>query len=249
LQVVDSAAQPAGLPGGVDRALVARALAWLAQREYSRLELRNKLLRHRPQSGSAGRGGAQHAPGVASGASACAPPVLEPEAEPVDGRTQAQRVDAVLDWLERHQHLSQQRFAESRLHLRSARFGNARIRQELAQHGVALSAEIEASLRASEIDRARAVWERKYGGRATEAAEAAKQVRFLAGRGFSGDVIRRVLREAESTRATDQSANTVRPPKAPVDDLLAEAGESIVHPRSGRRLHLVAGGSKKPLID
>ena len=41
------------------------------------------------------------------------------------------------------------------------------------------------------------VWQRRFGQPATDAAGRAKQMRFLAGRGFAGDVIRRVVQGAD----------------------------------------------------
>jgi regulatory protein len=49
-------------------------------------------------------------------------------------------------------------------------------------------------LRESELQRARDVWQRRFEKPPQDAAERAKQARFLAARGFDGDVIRRVLR-------------------------------------------------------
>jgi regulatory protein len=147
--------------------LKARALQWLAQREHSRLELRRKLIRAAKQR----------------------------DAEQPEAADAGPEVDALLDWLVAGRHLSEARFVESRLHARSARFGNRRIAQELAQHGVALEADATERLKASELDRARAVWSRKYGAvAATGATECARQMRFLAARGFSTEVIRRVVR-------------------------------------------------------
>ena len=50
-----------------------------------------------------------------------------------------------------------------------------------------------ASLRGTEVERARDVWRRKFGMLPSDAAQRAKQARFLAARGFGGEVIRRVL--------------------------------------------------------
>ncbi len=83
---------------------------------------------------------------------------------------------------------------ESRIHAREARHGNLRIRQELARHGVELDADSAQALQASEFDRARDVWVRKFGGPAEDAAARARQARFLTGRGFSAETVRRVLR-------------------------------------------------------
>lgn len=154
------------------RSLKGRALQWLAQREQSRVELRRKLLPHAL---------AQDAAVVESGS-----PLFE--------QPPAVRVEAVLDWLEAHQYLSLERFVESRVHARSARFGNLRIRHELKQHQVALSPAAALRLKESELQRARAVRDRKFPAWPATAAERAKQARFLAGRGFSAEVIERVLR-------------------------------------------------------
>lgn len=167
---------------GPKRSLKARALQYLAQREQSRLELGRKLLPHAQAeeaaaAAAAGEGGAGEAPERA-GALA--------------------RVEAVLDWLTAHDYLSQERFVESRVHARASRFGNLRIRQELKQHAVALPPGAAQALKDSEFDRARDVRARKFPQPPSGAAEQARQMRFLMGRGFSPDVIRRVLREAAS---------------------------------------------------
>ena len=104
-----------------------------------------------------------------------------------------EQVEAVLDWLQAHRYLCEERFVESRVHARASRFGNLRIRRELAQHGVALSADAAQQLKDSELARAREVWSRKFGQVAADATERARQMRFLAGRGFSGEAIRRVV--------------------------------------------------------
>ena len=107
-------------------------------------------------------------------------------------------LDVLLDWLQANRYLSEERFVESRVHARAGRFGNLRIRQELAQHGVALGEEAAQQLRDTELERCRAVWARKFGGEApADAAARARQMRFLAARGFSADVIRRVLQAGD----------------------------------------------------
>ena len=111
-----------------------------------------------------------------------------------EGDRRHAEVEALLDWLEANRFLSAERFAESRVHAREARFGNRRIRAELAQHGVALSPEVAQALAESELHRAAAVRERRFQEAPKEAAERAAQARDLAGRGFSPEVIQRVLR-------------------------------------------------------
>jgi regulatory protein len=105
-----------------------------------------------------------------------------------------EEVEAVVEWLAAQGHLSDARFVESRVHARQHRFGNLRIRQELQQHGLALDADAQQALKASEFERAREVWVRKFGEPAGDASGRARQMRFLAGRGFSADVIRHVVR-------------------------------------------------------
>ena len=181
-----------------DKALRAYAVAQLAQREYSRMELRRKLLaRMRARADRLNR---------ARGELAAARNASQEDCDA--GAAALRRVETVLDWLEAHHYLSEQRFVESRLRVRSERFGNLRIRQEFAQHGLALPAQAEAALTESEYERAQALWERKFNNGLAVSADAPKQARFLAGRGFSGDVIRRVLR---SKRCAQPSAAAASP--------------------------------------
>lgn len=109
-------------------------------------------------------------------------------------------LERVLDELEARGLLSAERFVESLLHRRAARFGTARLRQELQQHKLPADAVAQAveALRGTELERARAVWQRRFGGEpAADAAERARQMRFLTARGFSSEVIRRVVRGAD----------------------------------------------------
>jgi regulatory protein len=103
------------------------------------------------------------------------------------------QVDAVLDQLAAQGWLDEARFVESRVHARQARFGNRRIEHELREHGLGLSAQAAARLRDSELARARDVWRKKFSQRASDAAGRAKQMRFLSARGFSPDVVHKVV--------------------------------------------------------
>ena len=191
------------------RSLRSRALQLLAQRDQSRAELRRKLLAHARETArraSDATGAAEADPGsddpprVCPDAARGAP--LEPdETGPADLMAE---VDAVLDWLEASRFLSNERFAEGRINTRSARFGNLRIRQELARHELTLGPEAQQVLAASELERARAVRARKFAARPSTPAEQARQARFLSGRGFSPDVIRKVLRDA--ARGADETS-------------------------------------------
>ena len=105
-------------------------------------------------------------------------------------------VEALLDFLEKNNWLSEERFSESLIHRRSARYGNARIVAELQQHGIkgeALS-ELKAGLAEDETARCCEVWRRKFGTPPQDAQERSKQLRFLMARGFSQNAIRAALK-------------------------------------------------------
>ena len=100
-----------------------------------------------------------------------------------------------LDELQAKGFINEERVIESVLHRRAAKLGTARIRQELQGKGLDPEAISEAlmSLQATERERALEVWRKKFGAPPADALEAARQMRFLASRGFSGEVIRRVV--------------------------------------------------------
>lgn len=163
--------------------LKVRALQWLALREHSPNELRSKLLHLLQRDAALYAAQAQDLD--AGGPSSAARPPADPQAE----------VEAVLHWLEARGHLSTARFVESRVHARQSRYGNQRIQQELKQHGLTLDGETRQALQQSEYDRACEVWRKRYGATAADAAARLRQMRFLVGRGFSMDVVRRVVRQ------------------------------------------------------
>jgi len=118
---------------------------------------------------------------------------LQPYAEDPD------ELETLLDDLEKRGWLSEARFVEQLTTVRRRRFGAARILNELREKGVsegALAA-AQSRLKDSEIDAARAVWKKKFGSLPTTLQERAKQSRFLASRGFSAEVVRKVLRHEE----------------------------------------------------
>ena len=100
-----------------------------------------------------------------------------------------------LDELQAKDFINEQRVVDSVLHRRSPKLGAQRIRQELQAKGLEPEAVAQAvaQLRVTETDRAREVWRKKFGGPPADAAERAKQMRFLATRGFGGDAIRKVV--------------------------------------------------------
>lgn len=111
----------------------------------------------------------------------------------------ADALEALLDSLVREGWLSDARFAESVIHRRAARLGATRIVGELRRHamGDTLIEEVNAQLRETELSRARAVWQKKYGQLPETPAERARQARFLAARGFSMTIIGKILKGIE----------------------------------------------------
>ena len=156
--------------------LKGRALRLLAMREYSLPELERRLRRH--------------------------------EVEPGQLRT-------VLDDLQAKGFIDSQRVIASVIHQRAGKLGLARIRQELQHKGIAAeeTREALAALQATELERARQVWRKKFGAldagpdapsdATTDAALRARQMRFLAARGFAGDTIRRVVSGAHDLLEDD----------------------------------------------
>jgi regulatory protein len=139
--------------------LLKRAVALLARREHSRVEMARKLTRRLDE-----------------------------------GQDRAD-VDAVLDELQRRDLLSEERFAAAVVRARASRYGDARLKQDLKSRGATPDAAAAAldAVRGSELERARAVWTRRFGRPPASLQERARQVRFLEARGFSASVIRRVL--------------------------------------------------------
>lgn len=141
--------------------LKAKAVRWLAAREYTRAELARKL---KPYTDT-----------------------------PID-------IEVVLDDLEREGWQSDARFAQSFQRVKAVKQGNALIAQGLRQKGLdpEVIAQTMAQLKGNELERARAVWSKKFGkvGISRDPREKARQARFLASRGFGADIIRRVLDDA-----------------------------------------------------
>jgi regulatory protein len=156
--------------------LKARALRLLSMREYSRKGLAAKL------EESAARMLMFASP-------------EEDSEESVPVIPLAVQIEAVLDDFEARGWLSDQRFAEALVRRRSERFGTRKIQDELAQAGVDSSktAELLRNLKETEYQRAHELWLRKFGALATEQKERARQYRFLASKGFSSDVVSKVV--------------------------------------------------------
>lgn len=114
-------------------------------------------------------------------------------------------LQAILDELEKRGFISVQRVVDSVIHSKSSRFGTARLVQELRSKGLDDEVVRNASeqLRDTELERARELWRKRFGTPPADIKEKAKQLRFMASRGFSADVASRVLRDAPYSPAPD----------------------------------------------
>lgn len=103
----------------------------------------------------------------------------------------------VLDELSKTGWQSDERYTQGWVHRKASLHGAARIVQDLRQNGVSADqiAEAQEQLKLTELSRARAVWQKKFAEAPQPGnnAEYARQGRFLLSRGFSTDVVRKVL--------------------------------------------------------
>ena len=103
---------------------------------------------------------------------------------------------ALLDELSAKRQLSDERYAEERARMLARKFGPAKIRYDLKSKGIA--AELLQRVTAEgELERARAVLARKYRQPVATREERARRGRFLHARGFSAEVIARLIHDTE----------------------------------------------------
>ena len=90
---------------------------------------------------------------------------------------------------------SEERFAEALVRRRSERYGARKIQDELQRAGVDSDKadELIQGLRETEYQRAKDLWLKKFGVLAQAQKERARQYRFLASKGFSSEVVSKVL--------------------------------------------------------
>ena len=107
----------------------------------------------------------------------------------------APRLAALLDELTARGLLSDERFVDVQMRALGRKFGAARVRRQLERSG-ASAALVRGAVRdieATELARARSIWAKRFGEPPKDALDRARQQRFLHARGFSFDVIRRVV--------------------------------------------------------
>ena len=151
-------------PEGGALSLRARALQYLARREYSRAELRGKLLPHVQADQDFEQ----------------APPVdLNALLDDLVARGWLSDERAAMQLV----HAKRSRFGTQRIthELRQKGIAEELIRAALPE------------LKESELEAARVVWQKKFGTLPQDEKEKAKQVRFLQSRGFALDVVFKVL--------------------------------------------------------
>ena len=150
--------------------LKARALRLLSLREYSRKTLGAKLAESEARWAK----------------------LTETESAP---EASALSIEAVLDDFEARGWLSDERFAEALVRRRSERYGARKIQEDLQRAGVdsKQSAKLLADLKETEFERAYGLWSRKYGVKAQDQKERARQYRFLASKGFGLDVVAKII--------------------------------------------------------
>jgi len=112
----------------------------------------------------------------------------------------AEEVEQLLDALERENWLSNARFADSLMHRRAARYGAARVMQEAKTHqlGGEQLRDLKERLADTELARARAVWQKRFGVAPDTPEAKAKQIRFMMARGFSRSVIGKVMGQGDA---------------------------------------------------
>ncbi|MBK9522560.1 MAG: regulatory protein RecX [Rhodocyclaceae bacterium] len=122
----------------------------------------------------------------------------------LSGQATQDDIALVLDALQNDGLLSDERFAASYVRTHAARLGRSRLAQTLRAKGVAadlanqeLDFQLNQDGQSDELERARVLWARKFGKVPADSREWARQARFLQFRGFSSEVVRKVLRDAK----------------------------------------------------
>ncbi|AIL32739.1 recombination regulator RecX [Basilea psittacipulmonis] len=106
-------------------------------------------------------------------------------------------LEEVIQRLKEHHWQSDKRFINDYITNKSTRWGTRKILYELEKHQIddETLSELKETLKETEFERAYEVWKKKFKDTLPETPqEWAKQARFLASRGFSQDVIIKILK-------------------------------------------------------
>ena len=144
-----------------------------------------------------------------------------------DMETASGDLAAVLDDFVAKGLISEERLTQSVLNQRANKLGAMRLRAELHQKGVSTDRIREAvdSLKSSESARAQGVWSKRFKGPPEDATKAmAKQVRFLAARGFDAAAIRAAVPPIAYSAAGVSAADDESEPALNIDDLFMDDG-------------------------
>jgi regulatory protein len=109
-----------------------------------------------------------------------------------------EEIDALLAELEASHLQSDSRTAEAWLRGNAARLGASSLRHNLKSRGLAtelIEEQIAQADLPDEMERARAIWSRKFSVAPASAKDWARQARFLQSRGFASDIVRRLLKQ------------------------------------------------------
>jgi regulatory protein len=111
-----------------------------------------------------------------------------------------EEIPPLLDEFESKNWLSDRRFAESYVADHRARSGPVKLAYELRLRGLDehLIEAVLAETRASELERAREIWRKKFGARPIDSQGKARQMRFLQSRGFNSATIRKIVEREEN---------------------------------------------------
>lgn len=149
------------------RKINARAIAYLSRREYSRAELKSKLISAFENYAS----------------------------DDMHDRL----IESILDDLQRGNWQSDTRYAAQLSKVKGERFGVARLKYEFKQKGLddELVQHELGLLKSSEFERAKAIWHKKFGAPPVDLKEKAKQVRFMASRGFTFEIVSKIIKNLD----------------------------------------------------
>jgi len=111
----------------------------------------------------------------------------------------AEEIPEILVDFKKRNWVSDTRFTEQILHARKSKFGSMRIAHELKEKGVSdeIISEAMQEVKVDELSNAKGVWQKKFSSPPTTREEWAKQARFLQSRGFSFEIIKKVIHEQE----------------------------------------------------